>query len=123
MAPGAGAIGIEIPVVLAVEVVHPARAAVKVIEGAFVVVVVVTVAVMVAAVIVTAVPSRIPIEVIVVVNYRTAAPVTIPGVPSPSATTAACKSTDGDSCAESDHSGSCDISRGVSRGNVWIAVD
>ena len=89
MAPGAGAIGIQMPIVLAVEVVYPARAAVIVIGGSFVVFVVVTVAIMVAAVIVAAVPSRIPVEVIVVVNDRTATPVTIPGVPPPSATTAA----------------------------------
>ena len=105
------------------EVVYPVRAPVEVIDCGLVVGVVVAVAIMVAAVIVTAVPGGISVEVIVVVDHRAAVPVTIPGIPSPSAATAARKRTEGDSSAEPDHAGGRHISRGVSRGDVGIAID
>ena len=123
VAPGSGAIGIEVPIVLVVPVVYPVRAPVKVIDCGFVVVVMVAVAIVVAAVIVATVPGGISIEVIVVVNNGATAPVTIPGIPSPSAATAARKCTKSDSSAEPDDAGGRHIARGVSRGDVWVAID
>src|SRR4051794_22832775 len=111
--------GVEVPGV-PIEVVYPVRASPEVIDLGSVVGVVVTVAVMV---VITAVPGAISVKVIVVVDHRAAAPVAIPGTPSPSAAVAARQCVHGDSGAEAEHTGSRDIAGGVSRGDVRRAVD
>jgi hypothetical protein len=83
---------------------------------------VVAINIVVAAVVIAAVPSGIAVEVIVVVGYGATCPITIPGIPSPSATTAVSQSTKSDSCAEADDAGS-HISYGVSRSYIWRAID
>ena len=59
--------------------------AIKVIDCGLVVGVVVAVGTVIAMIVVTAVPGSISVEAIVVVNHRATMPVTVPGIPSPSA--------------------------------------
>src|SRR5258708_271079 len=78
---------------------------------------------MIAAVIVTAVPGRVSVEVIMVIDHSATVPVKIPGAPSPPATAAAFKGTQSDYGSEPDRAGSRHVSRGVSRGDIRCAID
>src|SRR5262245_56447092 len=79
--PGIGTTGIEVPGLFPIEIVYAVRASPEAIGFGSVVDIVVARAVVIAAVVITAVPCGIAVEVIVVVDYGSAAPVTIPGIP------------------------------------------
>src|SRR4051794_20495323 len=123
MGPGSGAIAVEVPVVVVVQVVYAAGATFEVIDCCPVVCVVIGVTVVIVAIVVTTVPRGVSVEAIVAIDNRSAAPVTIPGVPAPTTTTAAGKSTKGHSSTEADHACGRHISRCVSGGNVWRTVN
>jgi hypothetical protein len=97
---------IEVPGVFSVEVICAVRAPPKSIGFGSAVSVVVAITIVVATVVIAAAPGGIAVEVIVVVNHRSTVPVTIPGIPPPSATAAASERTESDAGAEADHAGS-----------------